>query len=882
MRTVKPNCLSVLPRCIEHRRELFLCVSTMAMVPLAQPAMLFSEQNLWTTLAQDFPGFVEAGAPKQGAEFLLAGAAHAPAGRALDSIAFGIRFAGLEKIALAHGRRFADGQGVVRQEPLSRVALDWAHAYGGPGFELNVHGCGHPSSVRPDGYLPLPSIEAPDRPWHREPARNRPMGFGVYDLTHPERLACAGTYDDAWLKTGFPGLAADAQLCIHNIAPPDQRLAAPFTGDERYELAHLSPREPLLRGALPGVTVRAFIQRDGAVHEMEELVTALRTVVFLPEVDRVVLVWQGLCKVTRDDASDVRTVMVAAEHLGRRRERTHYKQVLVERSESEDAALLSLMDDRLLPEDMPFEGLLPADFDLAAQPPSDSFQARLRRRAETQLQAGHDEVAALGLDPAVHGPAPNFGTLPAMPPLPQLGEFMRRLRTEGEKRMAQGKAATAAMVAASEKEYTAAGMSFDVIREEMAGVGQGGPPRPRKPETLATLTGVRDAARAEGRPSSEVDDMLADQNLHARWDRQDRDLQDNYARHAHHMLAAPAASGRVAERQQQAVRERLAAGQGLRGLDLTGADLRAFDLRGVDCTGAMLEGANLAGMALAGARFQGAVLARADLGGAQAQGCDFSDANLGKANLVELDATDAVFARTTLWEARLLRVRFVRAALAGAQFCRTSLAGCVFTEADLTEAQFIECELGAADFGQVRLGGVQFVDCRAAGARWRACSGENVVFYKFACRDADFTEARLPGARFVEAIDLAGAVFENATLTGAYFGQGSDLSGARLDGLQAREADFTRCILARASLRGADLRAASLRMAVLEGADLTGANLMEANLANAEAFSARLGDCNLYAADLARIRLDERTVLDGSLLRRARIHPRWRGPAPTP
>ena len=116
MRIVKPNCLSVLPRCIEHRRELFLCVSTFAMVPLREAAMLCSEQKLWTVLPQAFPEFVEAGAPKKGGEFLLAGAVHAPPGSQAASISFGIRFAGIEKIALAHGRRFTDGQAIVHQE----------------------------------------------------------------------------------------------------------------------------------------------------------------------------------------------------------------------------------------------------------------------------------------------------------------------------------------------------------------------------------------------------------------------------------------------------------------------------------------------------------------------------------------------------------------------------------------------------------------------------------------------------------------------------------------------------------------------------------------------------------------------------------------------
>ncbi len=50
MRTLKPNCLSVLPRCVEHRRTNYLCLSVFGMVPMREPATLFSDQNLWKLL----------------------------------------------------------------------------------------------------------------------------------------------------------------------------------------------------------------------------------------------------------------------------------------------------------------------------------------------------------------------------------------------------------------------------------------------------------------------------------------------------------------------------------------------------------------------------------------------------------------------------------------------------------------------------------------------------------------------------------------------------------------------------------------------------------------------------------------------------------------
>src|SRR5215510_9157291 len=76
--------------------------------------------------------------------------------------------------------------------------------------------------------------------------------------------------------------------------------------------------------------------------------------------------------------------------------------------------------------------------------------------------------------------------------------------------------------------------------------------------------------------------------------------------------------------------------------DLTGANLKEFDLRGKDLTGALLRGTDLTSMRLEGAILKGADLTQANLADANLTGADLSGAVLAEARLLNtnLDKTN--------------------------------------------------------------------------------------------------------------------------------------------------------------------------------------------------------------------------------------------------
>jgi uncharacterized protein YjbI with pentapeptide repeats len=881
MRVVKPNCLSLMTRPVEHLGQVRFCVSVMAMTNLRGDPFLFSEQNLWKTLMVAAPGFSEPGVLKSRSEFLVYGHARAPQ-PAPDqppaaSIPFGIRFGELRKVGRLHGRRVVEGNNLVHSEAPSSAPIDGSASYGGPEDLRNPIGRGHPSSRRPDGLLELPLVEGLNAPWDPKPERNVPFGFGPRDITHPERMALAGTYDKAWLENDFPGLARDGKWAIHNVGAPDQQQAEAFTGEEPYHLANLHPEEAQVQGRLPGLNAAMVVQRLD--QRLERIPASLRTVVLLPDFDRVLLIWQGFCQCRLDDGGDIATVVIGAEHLGTRKPTSHYAEVLRLRTDSVDDMLESLRDDQLLPENVPFEGIIPADLDLNQPAKDDSLEARLRRRGERAMSAARDEVIRLGMDPAVHAPP---AVMPKPPPLPKevwkMGEFFRAIDRMADEKQALGKQIRDKQIAAAEKDFIAAGKDFGPVREEMAGGLALGPPKPNADRIAALFAEEQSRARALNVSVPALDQMVADPEMSKFLRDADSTRLQAYSETAHHQAPVPLVQGEAGARQKRSLAERLSRGQDLRELDLTGADLRGLDLSGVDCSGALMEACNLSGVSMKGARFVGSVLAHADLSHAQAAECDFTDANLGKAKLTQTHAERADFTRCTLEQAQLTGAKLSGARFMDAKWMGVRLDQADLGSADLEDCVFLETNLSGTRFDGSRLKGAAFISTDLQGTSWNGAQGADVSFVNVTCPDGQFRGAILPGSRWVGTVDLAGACFEGADLGGAYFGQGTRLTGAVFDGLRADGANFSGCLLERTTWRGARIREGAFRSALLNGADLAGADLMGAMLTGAVLHGAQLQGCNGYAADFARIQIDELTRLDDVYSPKARTVPRWRPP----
>ena len=112
-----------------------------------------------------------------------------------------------------------------------------------------------------------------------------------------------------------------------------------------------------------------------------------------------------------------------------------------------------------------------------------------------------------------------------------------------------------------------------------------------------------------------------------------------------------------------------------------------------------------------------------------------------------------------------------------------------------------------------------------------------------------------PGSLTLEGWDLMYWMAPNCDFSGWKF------MGANLDGFAMPNTRLTGC-----DFTGASMVAAVLSGALLDGAKLVGANLTRAILSGADLCGANLTSTTLVGTNLARVKFDEYTRFDGSLI----------------
>ncbi|GAB2882448.1 DUF2169 domain-containing protein [Uliginosibacterium flavum] len=880
MKTIKPGALALLTRTIEFKGHFRFVVTPMLFVSLQGPLRLRGEAALWQFAADELgaDAALDACMPKVRGEYLVHGRASPPGGPA-PACAVRVRFAGLEKTLCVFGERHWQGQQASAPQAIHDQPLAWPLAYGGEGFALNPAGSGHIKPADKAALWRLPQMEYPDDPSIRPGTSIRPAGFGARDVTHPERAAMIGTYDDNWFKTDYPGLARDLDWRHFNVSAPDQWLNLPLPADAPWEFENLHPTQAVLRGQLPGILPRCFITRlIDDVPRCEEIPVQLDTVLFFPHRECAILIGRGHVEVADENAEDIKLLLAAADWQSEARPLEHYAEAIQKRLDPENGHFFLLKEDDLLPDGMnerysveQFVGSPPAD-------PRPLLSENLRRRQTSEIEQARAMVASYGINPD-EGHAPSLPATPDLLPqkLEELPAFLAQMQTRAE----AGKAELAALEVKSDKArralFASLGMDYSVIEREYSAKPKG-PPIFKAQAEFDTLEKVRATLAAQNGPVAEIDQYLQDPAYRQRMQKAEQQSREAYRQSAHLQDAADAMPGERAAWVRQRAEQHLQAGNSFVGLDLTGANLAGMALAGVDFTGAQLEGIDFSGCDLSGACFDKAVLARAKLTGANLTGASLRETNLGEANL-----TDTNFTNAMLESAILQGAIFARACFAGANLQKANLiGGAKFSEGDLSGADASDLVLLDADLSGLLcrntcLDRAAFVRCTLSGADFSGASLERASFIEVKAEGARLVGARIIKTVFVGVNNLDGCDFSGAQIHTCNF-RPSSLRGARFEGAQIREADFSQTDLQGASFAAASATDCRFVKADLHRADLSGAKLMNSSFASARIEGADLRESNLYAADLARAAADGDTLLDGAITTKVRTYPRRRTP----
>jgi uncharacterized protein YjbI with pentapeptide repeats len=879
MKVVKPMCLSLLTRPFEFGGRMLFGVSVLGMVPMNGEREMLGEAALWQTAANELgqEGFLDAGIPKRRGEVLVAGNAWTREGSDRTKCRVRLSCGELSKELNVFGDRQFRGDQPGQPEPFESMPLTWENAFGGEGFAANPLGKGFkPVSDQQRGkYHPLPNIEYPNDMLYRPGQRTRPAGFGPIDLSWPQRLAKAGTYDKKWLEQHFPAYPPDIDWSYFNAASSDQQLAKPFLGDESWTLDNMHPEIPRLSGNLPGIRARCFFLRNGG-DELEEMACQLTTVWFFPEVERMVLIYHTAIEVKEPDGRDLSALMIAADAFDAQRPLSHFGEVLVKRLDDEEGMFHLLNEDQLGP--VGFRKNVGIDFDSIMRDIPESIRAvNMEKSLQAQLDQGaarlDEGMASLGLEPPKPESPPALQADMARLKNARLDELPELLKRLDEKsRETQSEMEEQAELNQARLQSTLKELQAQYPDQDMPdGMPQGGPPRQTAREQEAQVRSQIERMKATGMDAGLLEQHLLSDDMIGLMGQGEAGMARMYRMGAHLQPAIAENYSHGGSREQflQLLRENAS----FSGSNFCAADLSELDLSGRDLRGIYLESAKLCNCNLAGAILDEAVLVRADLSGACLDKASLVGANLGQASFrncsaneanfadVELggiDFTGATLSGANLDEANLREARFSATRLDGASLrdillMETSVAGTDFSAAVLSGAVFFKVDLDQCDFSTADLSKTVFLNCRGVNAR--------------------FFKANLHNLRVVVDCDFRAADFSEAVLTEANF-RGTLLSEARFDKANLDKADFSEISAEGANFYRAVAKGAQFIKADLRGADLRGMNLMEGSLERADLRSASLEGSNLFAVDLSRVHVDRQTNFDGSLTKRMRIHPR--------
>lgn len=928
MKVVKPLNLSFLHKVFEANQSFYLCGAIIGMFPFSDPELLFPDPLIWKTAGKELgkDAVLDLVMPKPVGEVLVTGRCFAGK-KPVTGTTVNLRLGAINKTLTVIGDRHwvkAAGMAVniSEAEPFESLPITYENAYGGPGYALNPLGKGAVETVDARGRAvhPLPNIIDSHAQISSPEDRPQPAGFGPLDMTWPQRLPKAGTYDRQWQETLFPGLAADIDMHFFNLAPEDQWLDGYFQGDETLVVEGMHPEKASLTSKLPGLRPRMFVkQKVNDEERFFEIKTALDTVWIFPHAEKAIMIWHGTTEIGTDDATDVLAGLAAYERLkDEPRPAEHYAEALANRFDKEKKDFYDLYDRDLVPPEARsgWAALIAQGRD-DDSPLSRNLMRRAERekkKAEAARAENESRIAGLieqyGLDPNL---LPTPDTPPPTPEVPEIDlnnfdpEQILKTIEEIEAR-AREQQDDAAAVARAKKEAGEKALQelcekynldprqfldkdktrelkrpiivareqldkFRAVKDQVEG---------RLQQAAAAMglgiEELREKARAASPsgedPVGEALDRIRgmdpdDPETVAKLKKAEAVTRKMYLEQAQ-MAPRPKSPdpGVLAERLER-FEAILKAGGSFKFVDLAGIDLGGRDLSGVNLAGAYLEGANLTGARLERAVLTSAVLSYADLSEAVVSEARLQHANLGRTKLTGARFENSNLAEAVLSGADLTGARFLNCKMQEVDLFDAVLENTDFSESNLKKVTLIKAVLSGVSFKGADLSQAVFIKPKMKDVDFSDAAAKGVTFIGLKSEGLIFNRADLTNARFLSGVDLFGAGFDQAILDNA------NLMGAKLENASLAKAGLNQANLMGANLQGADLTAAAARKAILtkanlESARLVGADLMEANLRGARLVSADLRLANLYSAEVFRVTIGQ-TDFTGANLNMTKI-----------
>jgi len=351
-----------------------------------------------------------------------------------------------------------------------------------------------------------------------------------------------------------------------------------------------------------------------------------------------------------------------------------------------------------------------------------------------------------------------------------------------------------------------------------------------------------------------------------------------------HFYPPPLVDPEQSREKRAKVLERLKTHRNFRDWELRGANLSGLDLSKCDFSGADLIGCDLSGSNLSDSDFSGAWGAHANLVKSIIDRVNFSSANLGCADLSFSTGTRLTFKETILTGAAMANCvlsdsRFEKADFSNVSFVRSKLQNCYFSHSRFMKIRTMPQAPESGTHPGADPDRLFFDETDFSGSLF-----EKALFMKIDFRRVCFSGSILSQATF---LDCKGpeSRFDQATLRKTAFPQcldfsrstfrGADLTGANLRGMNLAESDFCESVLNaldgsegnwhRAKISGSKAIKARFQKTDLSHVDARGTDFRQAIFGKANLLFADFSHASLYKAGFTGAQIDDSTRWDHAL-----------------
>ena len=902
MNTIKPLDISLLFKTFEWEAEQNFAATALIGFSMDDGESML-EADLWKFLAEELgkDQALDFCMPKHNGEVLVYGNYYSPTNKPVTADRVGFSVGNLTKeLAVIGDRYWRPVIGPTPPEPFITMPVDFEHAFGGKSFDSNPMGKGIDEVKLETGetVTPMPNIEDPDKLVTDTGHRPEPASFRQIDAMWPQRSSKLGTYDEKWINERAPAYPEDLDWTHFNTASPDQWMDDFFIGNESFEIANMHPDESNIKGNLPGYRVSCFINMHSdqeSEPDFKEISMRMDTVCFFPHAKKGVLIYRGTTKVTEDDGSDIKDIVIGYEWLAsEKRGLEHYCQAMGNRQNESTKINYMMTTEDLIPEGVRcgFKRILDSvdapsmEMMKNMEAKGDLIKAQIEEQVEGQKQQLIKQLEAAGIDPApylkkfdnaseiddpdvkrlmdfMNSVVPgatkgNKDTKVSDIDLSKMGDLQKEMELFAESQKKKIKE-TLAKQADELSGQEATKHAAEELRKAIQKMDEPPPlPRPHLDEVITQLRHNIEQAKQQyhellekGVSAEQLKALKIDLDVDAlekQFGDASAQLKGVYRMGAHELPKGDPPHVDCMDKKKEEFDSLFTAGQSLHDGDYAGLDLSGLDLKNIDLSFAYLEDVDLRNVKLDSANLSEAILARSNLTSASITNTNFSGANLGAIIAMDAVFTNCNFTGATLSKSNLENAVFSGCDFTDVYFLEAKLAGIELSNAKLKNAIFLDRDLSGSNFSGSDLSNGTFIDCELSGSNFSEATLFETAFISAKASCSNFANANMTNVRFVLNSDLSGSKFTGACLDKANL-RDSDLKQADFTDASINMTDFSGGVFEKAVFNRAKGERPLFIKSDLALADLSNASFYEGSMLKARLTSATLQGSNLYAVE---------------------------------